>query len=207
VLEELSFARPGVLAALQTALDERAITLREDGGRVVRFAPGVMVLAADNTDGAGDQSGAYAGTEPMNVALMDRFALIVPCQYLAAKSETRALAAKAGVPVPMAAALVAFAGHVRKAQERGVIVHTMTLRRLIAMARALRDGATVDEAFAMAVLPFFPATDREALVQLRMAHLDAAAITGAPASVPGATATAKGAAAASAFAAAPVTAS
>jgi hypothetical protein len=68
LLDEVTNADPGELAPLNGFLEPNSAV--SFGGAVQRRAPGVLVFAADNTLGNGDDSGRYAGTRAMNSALV-----------------------------------------------------------------------------------------------------------------------------------------
>lgn len=72
VLNELDLADPAELTGLNDIVD-RGIYVVPDSGEVIEATPGFMVMAAANSNGAGDLSGEYAGVGTMNSALMSRF--------------------------------------------------------------------------------------------------------------------------------------
>lgn len=72
VLNELDLADPAELTGLNDIVD-RGIYVVPDSGEVIEATPGFMVMAAANSNGAGDLTGEYAGVATMNAALMSRF--------------------------------------------------------------------------------------------------------------------------------------
>lgn len=205
LLDEVASLKPGVLIGLQTQLDERQIKLHAEQGRVVPFAPGVAIAAADNSLGSGDESGVYGDLHAMSVAFLDRFHKIVAVDYLSPDLESEALQRATGAPEAYARHVVAFANVVRVAAKKGGLSHTLTLRRMVALARDMMAGASPQEAFESTVEFFFPANDREAIRALWKANVVAATWVAAlkpPApgeEVTGQVATTRGAAAADAF--------
>lgn len=204
LLDEVASLKPGVLIGLQTQLDERQIKLHSEN-KVIDFAPGVCICAADNSLGSGDESGVYGDLHAMSVAFLDRFHKIVSVDYLSADLETDALQRATGAPDAFCWHVVAFANVVRASAKKGSLSHTLTLRRMIALAKDCLAGASPNDAFASTVEYFFPANDREAIRALWRANVveatwRAALNPPAPGQAPvGQVATPRGAAAADAF--------
>jgi len=165
VLDEPSQAKPGTLAELLTALADRRVLLREEN-RVVPFAPGVVVIAADNTDGQGDASGLYAGASQMNSAFMSRFSWLVAVGYLDAKREARVVSRRAGIPLAAAALLVGFANTCRAKLEKGETLDAPGPRELVGLSEALMFGLPVDSAYKSAVETKMPEGDRVTIATL-----------------------------------------
>jgi cobaltochelatase CobS len=176
LLDEPSILPPGTAAILQTILDTGVVYLREDGNRVVTMAPGVMVIAADNTNLAGDQTGRYAGTMAQNIALQDRFAFIVAVDYLPADREARVLVSRTGIPQEAAKAMVHFATTSRTQAGQGQITTGTSLRRLMAWANGVMAGLKSEQAFKTAILNPCDATDLETIRGLASNVVNHAAI-------------------------------
>lgn len=161
LLDEPSFLRPGAAAVLQTILDVGAIYLKEDGNRRVQLAPGVIICAADNTALAGDETGRYCDTQTQNIALQDRFAWIVACDYLSEAREASVLHHRTGIAQDAASAMVAFASVTRKNAATGQMTAGVSLRRLMAWAVAVQAGVPSAHAFKASILSGTDAADRE----------------------------------------------
>ena len=74
VLDEFDFGDPSVLSMFHPVLERSPYyCLKENNGEVVQAVKGFRAFATGNSIG-GDASGEYAGTQPMNAALLDRFA-------------------------------------------------------------------------------------------------------------------------------------
>jgi hypothetical protein len=72
-LDELDFGPPDVLSLLYPVLEAKPrLCLKEHNGEVVEAHPGFRVFATGNSIG-GDRDGHYAGTQPINAALLNRF--------------------------------------------------------------------------------------------------------------------------------------
>jgi MoxR-like ATPase len=164
LIDEPTFLRPGSLAVFQTALDFGEVHL--NSGEVVKKAANVLIVAADNTAGAGDDTGRYADTAAMSLALIDRFALMVSVDYLPEAREAALLRDRAGVPLPVARHMVGYANATRANFEGGKLTAGLTFRRLFAWASMARLGMPSRTAFTMAIVTPADPTDRETLRQL-----------------------------------------
>lgn len=135
LLDEVSNADPGVLAVLNGLLEPGArVTI---GGRVWSRAAGVCIMAADNTAGSGDQTGAYAGTRQMNSAFLDRFSRLLYLGWLDRDQEIDAVAARASCKRELAAHVVDAIRVCRSKVETGAIVDAPSIRQAISFIRAL----------------------------------------------------------------------
>jgi MoxR-like ATPase len=73
VLDEIDFGPPDVLSLLYPVLEATPrLCLKEHNGEVVEAHPNFRVFATGNSIG-GDREGHYAGTQPINAALLNRF--------------------------------------------------------------------------------------------------------------------------------------
>lgn len=176
LLDEPTFARPTALAMLQTLLDGGRHLLARATGERIECAPGVLFVAADNTAGTGDETGQYSGTAGMNRAFLDRMAARVWVGYMERAKEKAVLAARAGVPEPVASFLVDFAARTRDATKAGDMAHALGFRRVEAWAAMLQSGLPSDLAFAMTCLSGEAPDDEETLRQMATANLDHAKI-------------------------------
>lgn len=176
LLDEPTLARPVVLAMLQTLLDGQRALLARSTGETIQAAPGVLIVAADNTAGTGDDSGQYAGTSAMNRAFLDRMAARVEVGYMPEAAEAEVLARRSGVARPAAKRMVAFAGGTRKAAASGDMAHGLGLRRLVAWADLVALGVPSERAFGMTCIAGENPDDAETVQQMASAYLDHAAI-------------------------------
>jgi MoxR-like ATPase len=154
LLDEVTNADPGELAPLNGFLEPNSAV--SFGGAVQSRAPGVLVFAADNTLGNGDDSGRYAGTRQMNSALVDRFARVIPFDYLPAHSEVEAVVRHTGCHENLARHVLA-AVHVARSQvQTGEVIDAPSIRSVIAFIRALRI-LPIDKAWATTIAARQPA--------------------------------------------------
>lgn len=132
LVDEFTALPPGILFAFQAVLEGNQLTLPT--GEVVRPQEHFRIIATDNTNGRGDDSGLYAGTHVMNEATMDRFGIVIAYQYPEPEHEAKILVAKCGVAPKVAEKMVAVAAKVREAFANETCFCTFSLRRLIAWA-------------------------------------------------------------------------
>jgi len=171
LIDEPTVARAGAHYVFNALLDdERAIVSQETGERIAA-APGVIVIVADNTNGTGDETGAYEGTRRMSRALLDRFALTMRLDYMPAAQEAQTVAKKTGLKPAHALTLAKFAASTRIGAEKGEVSHGLGIRRLFALGSLIRAGAEPARAFQYAVIETAPFEDRETLRQLWTAQV------------------------------------
>jgi cobaltochelatase CobS len=169
LLDELSTAHPGVLSHLNGLLEPNArVSL---GGRVWTRAAGVMIIAADNTNGSGDITGRYSGTQAANSATVDRFGLMVRVDYLDPQTEAEALANGARCSRSLAEHIVEAFGAIRAQVDTGDVVDPPSLRQAIAFAKASR-WMPVAEAWETAIIARQPVESAVALRAVFASHID-----------------------------------
>jgi MoxR-like ATPase len=154
LLDEVTNADPGELAPLNGFLEPNSAV--SFGGFVQTRAPGVLVFAADNTLGNGDDSGRYAGTRQMNSALVDRFARVVQFDYLPYDSEVEALVRHTGCNPKLANHILSAVMVARAKVQTGEVIDAPSIRSVIAFIRALR-VLPVDKAWATTIAARQPA--------------------------------------------------
>jgi MoxR-like ATPase len=154
LLDEVTNADPGELAPLNGFLEPNSAV--SFGGSVQTRAPGVLVFAADNTLGNGDDSGRYAGTRQMNSALVDRFARVIQFDYLPVASEVEALVRHTGCHPKLALHILEAVYVARKQVLTGEVIDAPSIRSVIAFIRALR-VLPIDKAWATTIAARQPA--------------------------------------------------
>lgn len=143
VADEIDAGPPEVMFTLFPVLEAvRSLVLTgATGGQEVTFDPRFRFIATANTLGWGDESGMFAGTTPMNEALLDRFHTVITMGYPEPSSEVRRLVQVTGVTVPIAEKMVASAGMIREAQAKESMASSFSPRRLLMWAKkAVRMG-------------------------------------------------------------------
>lgn len=116
LFDELDFADPAVLSLLHPVLEQNPmLTLKENGGEIIKPHPLFRVFATANSIGAmSDRAGAYGGTNTMNEAFLDRWHVVF-VDNLPEKEEVRVVRFEApGLNATMAKKMVAFANMARR---------------------------------------------------------------------------------------------
>ena len=114
MLDELDLCSPATLAGLNTILDGAPLCILENGGELVKPAPGFRFVATANTSGAGDDTGRYQGTLRQNLAFLDRF-MVCEAAYPSQDVETSLLTTKfPSLPRDLCAKMVSYAGDIRR---------------------------------------------------------------------------------------------
>ena len=135
ILDELDAGRPDMLFVLQRALENKGLTLTEDGGRVVKPHPLFTFAATANSRGQGDEHGWYQGVRPMNLAFLNRFGAFIEVGYMDEDDELQFIRdAYPKLNSSMAEQFARFAQLIRGAFMNGEISQTLSPRNLHAMA-------------------------------------------------------------------------
>ena len=75
LINEIDMVSPEVVAGLHGVLDGSPLCIAENGGEILAPHPLFRFAATANTNGGGDDSGLYQGTQRQNLAFADRFVL------------------------------------------------------------------------------------------------------------------------------------
>lgn len=136
LVDELDAAPPSVTFAMQAVLEpERTLVLTQNRSETI-VPPGMeddtshfRIFATANTLGYGDDTGFYAGTNIMNMATLDRFA-VIRVGYPTQENELEILKSRAGLSETVLWAMVDFANKIRgsvKQDNCGIGVSTRQL--------------------------------------------------------------------------------
>ncbi len=118
LIDEIDLASPATLTGINTVLDGAPLVIPETKEMVVP-ARGFRLAVTANTNGSGDSTGVYRGTQTQNAAFTDRFTCI-RADYLPKDAELALLSATyPTLPARLASDMVAFAGEVRTAFTNG----------------------------------------------------------------------------------------
>jgi MoxR-like ATPase len=164
LFDEPTLAPAGVQAIIQAVTDEHRTFTIQATGEVVRAAPGIVFVVADNTNGSGDDTGQYAGTNQANAALVNRFKAMVRVDYLSKAQETKALKNHTGAPHAACEHVVDFFHKARKLPELETVV--LSLRQMTGLVKLVAAGFPSKVALRMALLERLPNTERAALETL-----------------------------------------
>ena len=131
--DEYDFALPSVLAVYQAVLEGKPLIIKEAdaANRIIKPHPNFRFVATGNTNGSGDETGLYQGTNLQNSANYDRFGMVVNKQYLNKKNESLILQKKVGLVAADADKMAEFAALVRESYDGGKISDTISPRTLI----------------------------------------------------------------------------
>ena len=174
LLDEVTNCAAGELAPLNGFLEAGSAV--SWGGAVHRRAAGVMVMAADNTLGSGDDSGRYTGTGTMNSALVDRFALIIPFTFLPIDVEIDAVMRHTGCSYDLASHVMLAICAARAKVQTGDIVDAPSIRSVIAFIKALKRHSVAD-AWSLCVASRQPSEGAAALAAIYAACISVDYVT------------------------------
>jgi MoxR-like ATPase len=156
ILDELNRAPSEVLNALLSLLDDQArLVIEQEEGerRIVPVATGVTFVATIN------HGAEYVGSEPIDAALLDRFAL-VRLNY--PENEVEILESR-GIPRAQARQLARWAKLIRAEHQKGTLPFSISLRGLNSAARLIANGLAPELAIELNVAAF----DDEGVAALR----------------------------------------
>lgn len=142
--DEYDFALPSVLAVYQPVLEGKPLVIKEAPAaqRIIRPHPNFRFIATGNTNGSGDETGLYQGTNIQNAANYDRFHMVLEVKYMKAALESQILVNQAKIDKGDADKLVDFANRVRESYDGNKISSPISPRTLIAAAQiGLRKGS------------------------------------------------------------------
>ena len=138
LLDEVDLASNKIMC-LQSILEGKGVYLKKTG-RTVHPAPGFNIIATANTKGKGSDDGRFIGTNVLNEAFLERFALTFEQEYPTPKIETKILerlGATVGVTDDeFCAKLADWADVIRKTFNDGGIDEIISTRRLSHIIRA-----------------------------------------------------------------------
>ena len=138
LLDEVDLASNKILC-LQSILEGKGVFLKKIG-KYVKKAPGFNVIATANTKGKGSDDGRFIGTNVLNEAFLERFALTFEQEYPTPKTEQRILekiAANLGVlDEKFCANLANWSDIIRRTFKDGGIDEVISTRRLVHIVRA-----------------------------------------------------------------------
>lgn len=167
LLDEIDLASSKVMC-LQPVLEGKGAFLKKIGEQIVP-APGFTIVATANTKGQGNESGKFVGTNVLNEAFLDRFAITMDQEYPAEKVETRILRnvmARAGAEdEQFVTNLVTWANAIRRTYSEGACDEIISTRRLVYIAEAFNIFRDRSKAIEM-VVRRFNAETRESMLSL-----------------------------------------
>lgn len=169
IADEYDFAIPAVVSLYQPVLEGKALVIKDacPEWRIVQPHPNFRFVATGNTNGGGDETGLYQGTQIQNAANYSRFGITVEVEYMEEKLEAAVVASQGGLHIQDAIALVKVANAVRTSFGIGDISCTVSPRELINAAKLGRAlGGDWRQALALAFTNRLNNEDRQAVNEL-----------------------------------------
>lgn len=135
LLDEVDLGIPSRIMCLQPVLEGGAVFLSKIGERIDP-QPGFQIFATANTQGRGNDTGAFVGTNVLNAAMLDRFCSGVVQDYPPKGKEIQILQLYAdnnGIDIApeYVECLVGWADQTRKSYLEGACEEIITTRRLV----------------------------------------------------------------------------
>ena len=129
------------LMCLQSVLEGKGYLIKKTGEWVTP-KPGFTIIATANTKGQGSEDGKFIGTQIMNEAMLERFAITMQQEYPPVSTERKILekemALTGEVDSEFTTKLVDWADIIRKTFYEGAIDDVITTRRLVHIVNAFR---------------------------------------------------------------------
>ena len=145
------------LMCLQSVLEGKGYLIKKTGEWVTP-APGFTILATANTKGQGSDDGKFIGTQIMNEAMLERFAITMQQEYPPVKTEKSILSKEmeltGAVDEDFVEKLVDWADIIRKSYYEGAIDDVVTTRRLVHIVNAFRMFGDKMKSIAMCISRF-----------------------------------------------------
>ena len=138
LLDEVDLASNKILC-LQSILEGKGVLLKSIGKYVER-KPGFNVIATANTKGKGSEDGRFIGTNVLNEAFLERFALTFEQEYPSVKTEQKILEKVSGnlgvLDEEFCENLANWSDIIRRTFKDGGIDEVISTRRLVHIIRA-----------------------------------------------------------------------
>ena len=138
LLDEVDLASNKILC-LQSILEGKGVFLKKVG-RFVKPAKGFNIIATANTKGKGSDDGRFIGTNVLNEAFLERFALTFEQEYPSPKTEQKILEKVSGnlgvLDEKFCENLANWADIIRRTYNDGGIDEVISTRRLVHIIRA-----------------------------------------------------------------------
>ena len=167
LLDEIDLASNRIMC-LQPVLEGKPILLKKIN-EIISPAEGFTIVATANTKGKGSDDGRYVGTNVLNDAFLERFAVTFEWEYPSAAVERKIIGGtlkNLGVPnKEYAEKLVTWAGITRQAFAEGVEQELIATRRLEKIAEAFAIFGDETKAVSLALNRFDDET-KEAFLDL-----------------------------------------
>lgn len=161
LLDEIDAGSANTLLCLQPILEGKPYYFKLNNETIVP-APGFNIFATANTKGKGSDDGRYIGTNVLNEAFLERFAVTFEQEYPSAKVELKIIEnlmnTYSCVDKEFAETLVKWAEAIRKTFDDGGVDETITTRRMTHIVRAFSIFKDKKKAVELCCNRFDPAT-------------------------------------------------
>jgi cobaltochelatase CobS len=161
--DEYDFALPSVLSVYQAVLEGKSLMIKEADAenRIIKPHPNFRFVATGNTNGSGDETGLYQGTNLQNSANYDRFGMVIHKKYMKKSAESQILQNQVGLTKEDADKLVEFASLVREAYDGAKISDVISPRTLIYAAKIGVARASFRKGISLSFINKLSKVDRE----------------------------------------------
>lgn len=161
LLDEIDAGAANTLLCLQPILEGKPYYFKLKNEMIIPAA-GFNIIATANTKGKGSDDGRYIGTNILNEAFLERFAVTFNQEYPSAKIEGKIvqnlMTSYECLDVPFAENLVKWADAIRKTFDDGGVDETITTRRMTHIVRAFAIFKKQDKAIELCCNRFDAAT-------------------------------------------------
>src|SRR5690606_3664152 len=118
----------------QPVLEGKALVIKEAdaANRIIKPHPNFRFVATGNTNGSGDETGLYQGTNIQNAANYDRFNMVLEIKYMSPEKEVQIIMKQSGIAKGDAEKMVDFASRIREQYSSAKLSAPISPRTLIA---------------------------------------------------------------------------
>lgn len=138
IADEYDFALPNVLAVYQAVLEGHPLFIKSAPEHMAIIKPhkDFRFIATGNTNGSGDETGLYQGTQMQNAANYSRFGITVKLDYQSEETEKKIINNYCGeIPTADMEMLMNFVRKVREAYSEKTITNTLSTREVIQISK------------------------------------------------------------------------
>jgi cobaltochelatase CobS len=170
--DEYDFANPQVLSVYQAVLEGKPLHIKSANKRILPH-PNFRFVATGNTNGSGDETGLYMGTQLQNAANYERFGIVLEVKYMPAEQEIGIVQGKVGIDKTMATKLVSLANDIRQAYAKREITNPISPRSVLNAAKLGLVRNNFNFGIECAFINRLPSVSAEVVRQLVTRHLGA----------------------------------
>ena len=162
LLDEVDLSSNKILC-LQSVLEGKGVFLKKIG-KYVQPKEGFNVIATANTKGKGSDDGRFVGTNVLNEAFLERFAITLEQDYPSVVTETKILGKICG-DKDFCGRLADWASIIRKTFQEGGIDEVISTRRLVHIVKAFAIFGSKEDAIKYSINRFDDET-KQAFLEL-----------------------------------------